>query len=375
MSSITTVSQRLAFVAALGLAPAVALADSISPDTYSATLGVGESVTITKTVTVDAGTASTSKVDVYFLADTTGSMGSYINAVKTSATNIMNAVAGLGDVAFAVGNYQDYPISPYGGAGDFPYQLNTAMTTNVATAQAGINSWTLGWGNDIPESQFTALEALSGSQAGAVGWRGGSRKIVVWFGDAVGHDPSDAAATGTGAGYPGPTQAAVISSLNALGASVEAVNSTSAGFGIDGRGQASEIAAATGGHIYNNTPSFAIASVIQAAIEETFTTYSVVGLDLSEAPTGVAVASSPAHVGSWDRSEARTFDFDVTFTGVEAGTHDFSIYGTVDGGRVATETDHIVVTSSVPEAGSSVILLGAALTGLALFRRRKSANA
>jgi hypothetical protein len=98
-----------------------------------------------------------------------------------------------------------------------------------------------------------------------------------------------------------------------------------------------------------------------------------VSLDTSEAPAGVSVTFLPAsHVGSFDRTIQRTFDFDVTFTGVSPGDHSFNIYGTVDGGRVATEADRITVGtgSAVPDSGSSIMLLGLALSGLGLIRRK-----
>jgi len=57
----------------LGLVPAGAMADSLSPSAFSATLAVGGSTTIHKTVTIDQSPSA--KVDVFFLADTTGSMG------------------------------------------------------------------------------------------------------------------------------------------------------------------------------------------------------------------------------------------------------------------------------------------------------------
>lgn len=47
--------------------------------------------------------------------------------------------------------------------------------------------------------------------------------------------------------------------------------------------------------------------------------------------------------GDFDREEPRSSGFDVTFSGVVAGSHDFVINALVDGGIVATETDSIVV--------------------------------
>jgi len=54
-----------------------------------------------------------------------------INSVKTNATAILASTAGLGDVAFGVGEYKD--------VGDvYVYRQNQDITTSQAAAQAGI---------------------------------------------------------------------------------------------------------------------------------------------------------------------------------------------------------------------------------------------
>mgnify|MGYP000907696906 CR=1 FL=1 len=71
--SLTTHLKTLAMLGAgavsLFMAPG-ALADSISPTSFSANLGVGESATIRKTVTVSAGGPTTALVDIMFVFDT-----------------------------------------------------------------------------------------------------------------------------------------------------------------------------------------------------------------------------------------------------------------------------------------------------------------
>lgn len=345
----------------------VACADSISPSSVSATLDQGESMTIHKVVTVSTEAPSTSMVDVYFLADTTGSMGSILNAVKSSANNILTTVAGIGgNVQFAVGNYRDFPKSPYGGPSDYAYKLDQSMTANQASAQAGINAWVASGGNDTPEGQLAALEALSQSASAAVGWRAGSEKIVVWFGDAPGHDSASEP------GYPGPTEAATIAALQSQGIQVLALN---VGYGgLDNSGQATRITAATGGTLYNGINTTTIADAIIDAIETAYDTYSTVGLDLSGVPAGVGAVVSPLNItGSYDRSVERTFEFDVTLTGLDPGDYSFAINALVDGGVVATENDRIKVVDTsapgVPDGGSSLLLLGLGLGGLGLLRR------
>ena len=105
-----------------------------------------------------------SKADVYFLADTTGSMGSYLDAVKTGANNILTALNGLGlDFAYGVGNYKDFPSDPYA----FQHQLNpTATAADVTTA---LNAWSASGGDDLPEGQFFALDRLAEPPGGAIG--------------------------------------------------------------------------------------------------------------------------------------------------------------------------------------------------------------
>ena len=338
----------LAFV----LMPSFALADAISPETYSATIGVGESVTINKTVTVSEEPSSTAAVDVYFLADTTGSMGSQINAVQAGASSILASTAGLGDVMFAVGEYEDW----YTGS-DQPYTLHQDFTSDVGLVQDAITKWDspLGWGGDGLESQLYGLEQA----AETASWRDGSTRILVWFGDYAGHDPSGPSTLATA------TQALVDENIT-----VEAI---SVGY-YGGLGtQADSITSATGGTHYTGISTAALVSTITDAITNVVNTYSTVGIDVSDVPDGVGVEVSPAdYTGDYTRDLERTFDFSVTFTGLVEGLYDFDIYATVDGARVATESDSITVggPAPVPEP-ATFVLLGAGLLGLGYVQRRR----
>jgi hypothetical protein len=330
------------------------LADSISPSSFSATLGVGGSATVNKTDTVDAGTPTSSLVDVFFLADTTGSLGSQIAAVKAGASSILSAAAALGDVAFGVGEYKDQPST----SGDpYAYRLNTDITKNAANVTAGINLWAAAGGGDTPEANLFGLEQA----ATTTSWRAGSARILVQFGDAPGHDPS-----GTS------TLATATAALIANNVTVEAIDVGDLNGTADGHtGEAAAIAAATGGAYISGINTATIVTAISNAIMTAVTTYSTVGLDLTNAPAGVTVTGPPDITGSFDRSITRTFNFTVTFAAGAPGTYDFPIYGTVDGGRVATETDHIVVTgATVPDSGSALMLLGLAIAGVEAFRRK-----
>ncbi len=341
--------KKLLPIAALVLLmPLSAMADSITPASFSASLDVGESVTITKTVTVDAGPVKSSKVDVVFLADETGSMGSQIANIKAAASSILSNVAGAGDVAFGVAGYRDIYDS-------YTYKVQSNLTTDQATAQSAINNWYASGGGDWPEANMFALEEV----ATGMNWRTGSERIVVWFGDAPGHDPRA-----------GSTEASATAALIDAGVQVEAVNTSGIGSGLDAYGQVERITAATGGTHHTYVSSGAISGTILDAINTAISEYSVVGIDTSEAPAGVDISVSPTdYTGDYDRSVARDFTFDVTFTGVTEGTYDFDIYGTVDGGRIGSEHDHIIVGGAAVPEPSAMLLLSLGLLGLGASRR------
>jgi hypothetical protein len=93
------------------------------------------------------------KVDVYFLADNTGSMGGAIANVKAGAGTIMTTLAGIvPDIQFGVGNYRDFlEASPA-----FQNQLALTPVTSLPASQVpvqnAINGWSASGGNDFPEA-------------------------------------------------------------------------------------------------------------------------------------------------------------------------------------------------------------------------------
>lgn len=130
-------------------------------------------------------------LDIVFLIDSTGSMGPYINNVKSQAdTLITDLKSKFKDVRIAVVDYRDYPQDPYGDPGDYITQVRSAFTTDLNAARAAITAISVDGGNDIPEALYSAV-TLTALGDGIGAWREGngvSRHIIL-MGDAEGHSP------------------------------------------------------------------------------------------------------------------------------------------------------------------------------------------
>ena len=126
---------------------------TINPTINELVLNQGDTFNETITVTVPPS-AGVSKADIYFLADTTGSMTTLLSAVQTGASSILSTLIANPsiDFAFGVGNYKDFPHDPYA----FQHQQN--LTKTGADVQNAINAWAAGGGVDTPEGQLFALE-------------------------------------------------------------------------------------------------------------------------------------------------------------------------------------------------------------------------
>jgi len=141
-------------------------------------------------------TARLGKADVFFLIDTTGSMGGAISNVQsTLSTVIVPAIdAAIADSRMGVAEYRDFPTSPYGGSGDFPFRLRQTNTDSIPAVQAGLRALVAGGGADGPESMVeavyeTAMGACStGAGRGQACFRGDATPIVVVVTDIVTHN-------------------------------------------------------------------------------------------------------------------------------------------------------------------------------------------
>ena len=383
---------RLGFgllVSALTLAVAApGFGVGVTPSQVTVTLPPGGSTTVSKAVaTAKLPPAS----DFLFLADTTGSMGSSIADVKANAQTIINAIEGAGaaDGRYAVANYRDTTAA--NAACNYLDQLNTNFT-NAAGAIAAINTWSVGTtggvddGCDLPESQLYALHQAATSSLGLT-WRATAEKFIIWFGDAPGHDPICNLLPGYSDPAAAVTEASATADLVNLGAHVLAVSIVggSGQPGLDAdpapisfsypppcaadeqgtAGQATRIAAATGGVVFVNPAGASLAAAIIAALN-TLPPVPVTVTPSATCDPGLTTSFNPA---SQVVNSGSTANFQETITvtaalpGVTLGcTVDFLING-ANAGAAFRQT--ITVTVGFPEStpGCKVTQGGWIVTG------------
>jgi hypothetical protein len=275
------------------------------------------------------GETSVSMADVFFLADSTGSMGDYIDQVQTDAAVILGTLLGDPNIDFhiGVGDYKDFPLDPVWNL--YGFSLAQSITDDAAAINGAINNWAALGGNDTPEGQLYALDRIVNDPA--VGWRPNSKRIIVYFGDAPGHDPVCSAISGLTYDI---TEASLITDLQGAGAGGTTVIGISVGTGLNnpgnsdnytpdcgessfGSGQADRITDATGGLVEVIGNSAEVTDAILDAIETVLSE-----VDVSLLPTG---AISPYVTSVQPASQTVTLpenpreticcDFVVTFQG------------------------------------------------------------
>jgi hypothetical protein len=296
----------------------------------------------TITVTIPAQPI-TKKVDVYFLADNTFSMSTAIASVKSGASAILATLSGIvPDIQFGVGNYHDFTDPNH-------FQNQLAINANHAAVTAAINSWVATGGGDLPEAALFALHEV----AGVAGWRPGSLRFIVWFGDAPSHEPICAPIWGGGFNI---TRATVITDLQAQSIAVLAisVNSGLGSTGLDGAstggyvncpsnglsGQATTITTATGGSLSLGVNPSAVANAILNAL---ITAISIQNVNLvpSGAIAPFVTSITPAGgYGPLDPTKPHTLKFDLVF---ERNSEMCSRRDQVFTGSINVVADHVVV--------------------------------
>ncbi|MEQ9668172.1 RICIN domain-containing protein [Coleofasciculus sp. G2-EDA-02] len=334
------------------------------------------------------------KVDVYFLADTTSSMRDAINAVKVGISDVLTEIGALGaDVQFGVGEYKDFP-APDPGRHPYAFLHQHSLSANTAEIQAAIATWTVTPGLDVPEAQFYALDQLAEAPGGTIGWRADSRRIIVWFGDAAGHDAVCQQISGLSYDI---TEASVTAKLLAEKIKVLALSLSSSGapVGLDDDpkakatgyqpfcgnpggtpGQGTRIAKTTGGKIIQGVSADTIVETIKTELAAQITAIGNVSLVASgaTAPFVVAIAPSDGY-GPLSRDQDHELSFDVDWIGTVEATYEDQVFsgsldviadGEVVGGKTVTITVPLdeEITMPRPDDRSGTWMLIHQVTGL-----------
>jgi filamentous hemagglutinin family protein len=223
------------------------------------------------------------KVDVFFLADNTSSMGLVIGAVQDNAATVLSNISGGDprfssyDIGYGVGSYIGDPRAEFVPPRS-AYRLRQSITDDQTLAEIAINSWRADNGGFFnitnPEGNFFGLQqvAASGQPTNTgvstgfdTGWRDGAERVIVWFGDAPSFQTT-------------VTQAEAINALTSNNVRVIALNTEGIGAGIDQGGQASAITTATGGALRSNISIAGVSDLILNSVSDILTPdYSVIG--------------------------------------------------------------------------------------------------
>jgi len=117
--------------------------------------------------------------DVFFVTDTTGSMGGTLDRVKatvsTPGTGLIDRITEtIPDAWVGGGQHDDFPFGGYGGGLDEPFILAIRMTPPALAAdvQTAFNGMALHGGGDGPESQTEAIYQVLTGEGGM--WSSGS---------------------------------------------------------------------------------------------------------------------------------------------------------------------------------------------------------
>lgn len=277
--------------------------------------------------------------DVFFLVDTTGSMGGEITNLRTSLSGyiIPEIQTVIPDVWFGVGGFDDYPESTYGDPGDVPFYLVQRMTSSATDAQTAVNSLVLHDGDDLPESTVPALyatatggalgsyvpaqDACATGESGYPCFRAGSVPIIVLITDAQFHNDKTGNDPYVGITPTPPYYPDTVVELNAINAKVIGVVSGAAPAMMD----VEDIATDTGAVYW-------VGMATQPLVTQIMPDGSRLGIEVvanvqrlaNQVPMEIGTDARDVDEGSWDLVDATVFIHRIepnTTGGVEDPVH------------------------------------------------------
>ncbi|GAB5451771.1 MAG: hypothetical protein Hals2KO_20990 [Halioglobus sp.] len=351
---------------ATALCGSLAHADLIDPTSFSATLAVGESVTISKTVIVEADpsfpAAGDAMVDLMFMFDVSGSMGGEIRDAQLVATQALDELAVQYDLMTGLGWYSD---PQFDGVHADLNNTNTQVSSGLADlwdagscTVAGLN---IGCGGDRLEVGFDAIADAANNAS----WREGSERFIFTLGDA-GFKPAGENLASTAAAL--ADNDVTLLGLTYASDFSESIQGLIDASGIEGRVatqglRMAELIAEKAIGVYNRVTIDDLLGGLPGV------EVSVVCTEADPGRDGEGRCTGDTARGTFDRTVDRSFIFDVTFTALETGVYEFDTFGLVNGKTVASERDRITV-GNVPSPGT-FLLLGLGIAGLITQRARQ----
>ena len=188
-------------------------------------------------------------------------------------------------------------------------------------------------------------DSLAVPPGGTIGWRAGTKRIIVWFGDAPGHDPICTAVSGLAANI---TEASITGKLVAEAITVLAISTASPGLDDDPKagesgydtkcgppggtpGQGSRIATATAGAFVTGINPGNIVTTIINLVKSAVGGINNVNLVPSATVAPFVTSITPAGgYGPLAGDKDQTLPFDVKFTGLPCKPDPQVITGTID---------------------------------------------
>lgn len=200
--------------------------------------------------TVSSSAKSYKKLDLAFVVDTTGSMGSSISQVKSDIKTILASLDNEKlDYRIALVDYRDFPIAT-GTSYDYAYKVQMDFTSDKDRIINAVNNLSLGDGGDRNETICSAL--IDG--LGNLSWNTKSGNVAILIGDCPALDPER---------YTGYTKDMAIDKLNDMSITLFSIVTRSE-YEYDFR----YLAEGTGGKCYLALDADDITQAILSIIEE-----------------------------------------------------------------------------------------------------------
>ena len=331
---------------------------------------------LTQDVTIPAGAAGTAgltvhvpaqppKADILIAIDTTGSMGSSITQAKAYAQDIVNkvqngvpasgpnpAIPGVADSRFAVVEFRDFGDTPV-------YAVRQGMTPTASLVQTAVNAMSANGGGDSPEAHNTVFRnSYTPAVSGDIGWRSGTKKIVVVISDAEPHGAGKTGQDLTGCNDqttdPVDNTLSTKAVLEGMAAADRTLFMVRASTGSATLECYQSIAAKTPGGAAVNSGSN-LGDQIVSLIHSSFNA-NVIDLHMAvaTAPAGAAASwfgFTPGTQGAVTPSD-KTFTANITVpTGTPAGTYAFDLVALADGTDIGHQQVRVIVPSSTIPVG------------------------